>query len=76
MPLYCVGYGIWRFFIEFARADDRGNTFITFLTPSQLVAVLLIAVGVVYFLLWFFKWRKTPPQTDKNGQNGQNDRSA
>ena len=76
MPLYCVGYGIWRFFIEFARADDRGNTFIPFLTPSQLVAVLLIAVGVVYFLLWFFKWRKTPPQTDKNGQNGQNDRSA
>lgn len=63
-------------FIEFARADDRGNTFIPFLTPSQFVAVLLIAVGVVYFLLWFFKWRKTPPQTDKNGQNGQNDRSA
>ena len=76
MPLYCVGYGIWRFFIEFARADDRGNTFIPFLTPSQFVAVLLIAVGVVYFLLWFFKWRKTPPQTDKNGQNGHNDRSA
>lgn len=58
MPVYCVGYGIWRFFIEFARTDDRGNTFIPFLTPSQLIALLLIAVGVVYFLLWFFKLRK------------------
>ena len=58
MPVYCIGYGIWRFFIEFARTDDRGNTFIPFLTPSQLIALLLIVVGVVYFLLWFFKLRK------------------
>lgn len=51
LPLYCIGYGIWRFCIEYARGDDRGETLVSFLTPSQLVAVLLIAVGVVW-LFW------------------------
>ncbi len=58
MPVYCVGYGIWRFIIEFFRADDRGETIVPFLTPSQLIALLLVVVGVGYFVLWYFKWRK------------------
>ena len=65
-----------QFRIGFSRMERVIRERMTLQSPSQLVAVLLIAVGVVYFLLWFFKWRKTPPQTDKNGQNGQNDRSA
>ena len=52
LPLYVVAYGIWRFCIEYARADDRGQTIIPFLSPSQLIAVLLVAVGVAYFALW------------------------
>ena len=43
--IYLIAYGIWRFVIEYVRADYRGSTFISFLTPSQLVAIILIAVG-------------------------------
>ncbi len=46
LPLYMICYGVWRFAIEYARGDDRGETFVSFLTPSQLTAVLLIAGGI------------------------------
>ncbi len=46
LPLYMIIYGIWRFGIEYARADDRGETFIPFLSPSQLTAILLILGGI------------------------------
>ena len=43
--------GVWRFLIEYARADDRGETIVSFLSPSQLIAaVLLIAAVVVFFI--------------------------
>ncbi len=46
LPLYMIIYGAWRFFIEYARADDRGQTVVSFLSPSQFIAVLMILVGV------------------------------
>ena len=49
--VYFLSYGIWRFFIEFLRADDRGSTVVPFLTPSQLVSLLLIAAGAVILLI-------------------------
>ena len=49
--VYFLSYGIWRFFIEFLRADDRGSTVVPFLTPSQLVSLLLIAAGLVLLLI-------------------------
>ena len=55
LPVYAVVYGIWRFFIEYARADDRGATVVSFLSPSQLIAIVLIAAGIAYFCIWFFK---------------------
>ncbi len=58
LPVYCVGYGIWRFLIEFARTDDRGATVVSALSPSQLIALVLIVVGAVYFAVWFFRFRK------------------
>ncbi|MBQ3707208.1 MAG: prolipoprotein diacylglyceryl transferase [Clostridia bacterium] len=54
-PVYFIAYGVWRFFLEFWRGDDRGKTVVDFLTPSQLVSVLLVAVGLV---LLFVKRRK------------------
>ncbi|MBR2904151.1 MAG: prolipoprotein diacylglyceryl transferase [Clostridia bacterium] len=54
-PIYAVFYGIWRFVIEFFRTDDRGDSPIPFMTPSQLTAVVLILVGVAYFILWLLK---------------------
>ncbi len=55
MPTYCFTYGIWRFLIEFARDDYRGNSPLSFLTPSQFISVLLIIISIVYFSIWFFK---------------------
>lgn len=58
MPTYCGVYGIWRFIIEFFRNDDRGATIVSWLTPSQLVAVLLTLFAIVYFVLWFLNKSK------------------
>jgi phosphatidylglycerol:prolipoprotein diacylglycerol transferase len=53
MPIYAFTYGLWRFFIEFARDDYRGNSPINFLTPSQFIAILLILISIFYFAVWF-----------------------
>ncbi|MCQ2428565.1 MAG: prolipoprotein diacylglyceryl transferase [Clostridia bacterium] len=58
LPIYMIVYGLWRIPIEFLRDDHRGNSFVSFLTPSQFVSVLLIVGGVA---LWFFLrayWKK------------------
>jgi phosphatidylglycerol:prolipoprotein diacylglycerol transferase len=44
-PLYMLGYGAWRFGIEYLRGDDRGS-FIPGLTPSQFWSVLLFIAGI------------------------------
>ena len=46
LPTYLFVYAHWRFFIEYLRADYRGDTFISALTPSQLIACVLFAVGI------------------------------
>ena len=53
-PSYMIAYGIWRFIIEFFRADERGETIVPFFTPSQLIAVLLVIGGIICFLTWYF----------------------
>ena len=55
---YLILYAVWRFCIEFFRADDRGAALIPALSPSQTVAILLFTVGI---LLWFVE-RKTNPR--------------
>lgn len=62
MPVYCSGYGVWRFLIEYARADDRGATVISAVTPSQLIAILMILFGVCYLAIFFFN--KKQKRTD------------
>ena len=50
MAIYMSAYGIWRFVIEYFRVDYRGSTFVDFLTPSQLTALILLAgSGLVFF---------------------------
>lgn len=48
---YICLYAVWRFLIEYLRADERGASFVPFLSPSQLTAVLLLLVGVGYLAL-------------------------
>lgn len=57
-PLYLVAYGVFRYFIEFLRGDDRGASPVPFLSPSQLTALVLVAVG--FLLFWVESRQKTP----------------
>lgn len=47
--MYAFAYGTFRFFIEFIRGDDRGGTGI-FLSPSQVMSIVLIAGGILVLL--------------------------
>ncbi len=51
LPLYMCSYGLWRFVLEFFRADDRGALPFGGITPSQFIAILMIVGSVGVFLL-------------------------
>lgn len=57
--LYLIAYGVWRFFIEYARSDYRGTTFVSFLTPSQLTSVILVLAGAALLIAEIVICRKT-----------------
>lgn len=46
---YLILYGVWRFFIEFFRSDDRGA--VGLLSTSQFIAIFMVAAGVVLLIL-------------------------
>ena len=50
LALYMALYGIWRFFLEYARDDYRGTTLVSFVTPSQLTAIIMVLGAVALFL--------------------------
>ena len=60
MPLYLVSYGVWRFIIEYFRADYRGD-FIPGLSPSQFWSIVMVLLGVAIF----FVYRKFDPIFNK-----------
>lgn len=75
--LYAVAYGVWRFCIEFARGDERGQFIGTALSPSQFWSIIMIIVGAGYFFLQYYvlaKHMKHPelqPSVRKpKGENG------
>ena len=47
--MYLVGYGVWRFVIEFFRSDDRGA--VGALSTSQFIGIFIVLAGVVLLLL-------------------------
>ena len=53
MGVYLIGYGVWRFFIEFIRGDieERGK-FIPGLTPSQFWSILMVIGGIAFFFIY------------------------
>lgn len=51
LSLYLMIYGVWRFFIEYLRTDDRGATVVSALSPSQFTALILIAAGAIVFVI-------------------------
>ena len=46
---YLILYGMWRFFIEFYRGDDRGT--VGMLSTSQFIAIFMLAAGVTLLIL-------------------------
>ena len=79
LPLYMAAYVIWRFPAELMRGDYRGHSFISFLTPSQLISVLLIAGSIVLFLVLKKVYPKAAPResaspTPGDGSSKENDR--
>lgn len=48
--VYLISYGIFRFLLEFLRGDDRGGLF-GVLSPSQVISLIMITVGIVLFFV-------------------------
>ena len=50
LPIYMSAYGVWRYVIEFVRDDYRGSVGIDAVTPSQLIAIIMVlgAIGVFF----------------------------
>jgi phosphatidylglycerol:prolipoprotein diacylglycerol transferase len=70
--VYAIAYGIWRFIIEFARDDHRGQLVGTTLTPSQFWSIVMVVLGIAYFFAYKFIFKKCmkhpelqPPVNDK-----------
>ena len=57
MSLYLVAYGIFRFFIEFARGDARGS-FIPGISPSQFWSIVMVCIGVGLFFYMYERDKK------------------
>ncbi len=53
-PVYLVAYAVWRMFIEFFRADDRGAVVLG-LYPSQWQSILFVVIGIVYIVVMLKK---------------------
>lgn len=49
--VYLIGYGVWRFIAEYFRGDNRGSTIVSFLSPSQLTAIILVVIGVAVIFI-------------------------
>lgn len=56
--IYLIVYGVWRFFIEFARDDDRGASGVGALSPSQLTAIFMILTGIALIFLYRYALKK------------------
>lgn len=58
--LLLIGYAVGRFLIEFFRDDERGWVFVTWLSTSQFISILLTC-GAIF--LWLRPARETAEQT-------------
>lgn len=55
--VYAISYGVWRFLIEFARVDYRGD-FVGNITPSQFWSIVMIVVGIAYFFAYKYLFKR------------------
>ncbi len=70
LELYMCSYGVWRFLLEYLRGDDRGETVVSILTPSQLIAVLMVIGGIA---LIFVRKKLTAADKEPQGEKQHHD---
>lgn len=63
-PLYAIFYGLFRFLIELARGDDRGD-FVSGISPSQFWSIVLFGFGVFYLVYLVLKKKTTLPEIEE-----------
>ena len=52
MNIYLIAYGVFRFFIEFIRGDERGEIIPGLpLSPSQFWAIIMIIMGFAFYFI-------------------------
>ena len=61
MPIYMLAYACWRFVAEILRGDYRGATIVDFLSPSQLISVILLVGGVALLVIEMYVDRHPKP---------------
>lgn len=66
---YMIAYGVWRFFAEYLRGDDRGSTVVSFLSPSQFVSVFLVIGGIVLLMIPAYRRGSGYKKPEKAGKN-------
>ena len=65
LALYLVSYGVWRFMIEFFRADDRGGKILG-LYPSQFWSIIMVIAGIAFFFIYRYFDKKLTPEEYTN----------
>lgn len=60
MSVYLIGYGIFRFCIEYLRDDHRG-ALVGDLSPSQFWSLCMVVLGVALIFILERIWRKDQP---------------
>ncbi len=70
LELYLILYGIFRFVIEYFRADDRGQL-VGKISPSQFWSILMVVLGAglwVVMTVWEKKRATTAPTEEISGE--------
>jgi phosphatidylglycerol:prolipoprotein diacylglycerol transferase len=50
LTIYLLFYGLFRFFIEYLRADNRGIIFTNLLSPSQFISIIFLLFGTILYI--------------------------
>lgn len=68
LSIYLIAYGIFRFLIEYLRADERGN-FIPGISPSQFWSIVMVLAGIALFIFVHYLTKKKTEQLPQNEQS-------
>ena len=77
LSVYLIAYGIFRFFIEYLRADDRGS-FVGGISPSQFWSILMVVsgIGLIFLMRWLFKKRDEELALEAEQAKAETDKTA